>query len=93
MTGTDPSQLIAGVKGEKVAFRAFKMCYLNANRKGDEGVTIAIGFHQKWLEDQRRQGSKIDLIDVYCNALKFCADNNEGLQKLSLRDLQKAIME
>ena len=68
------------------------MCYVNANRKGDEGVTISIGFHQKWLAEQRRQGSSIELIDVYCNALKFCADNNENLHKLSLGDLQKAVM-
>jgi hypothetical protein len=91
-TGSDPSQLIAGVKSEKAAFRAFKMCYVNGNRKGDNGVTIAIGFHQKWIEDQRRQGSRIELIDVYCDALKFCADNNADLHKLSLADLQKAIM-
>lgn len=64
---------MAGVEGERVGFRAFKMCYMNANRKGDNGVTIAIGFHQKWLENQRQQGSSIELIDVYCNALKFCA--------------------
>lgn len=81
------------MKSEKASFRAFKMCYVNANRKGDKGVTISIGFHQKWLGDQRRQGSSIELIDVYCNALNFCADNNEGLHKLSLRDLQKAVME
>jgi hypothetical protein len=91
-TGTDPSQLIAGVKSEKVAFRAFKMCYVNANRKGDEGVTIAIGFHQKWLKDQRRQGSSVELIDVYCDALEFCAENHANLHKLSFEDLQKGVM-
>jgi hypothetical protein len=80
------------VKGEKVAVRAFKMCYVNANRKGDEGVTIAIGFHQQWLEEQRRQGSSIELIDVYCNALNFCAENNADLHRLSFKDLQEAIM-
>lgn len=68
------------------------MCYVNANRKGDDGVTIAIGFHQKWLEHQRRQGSSIELIDVYCDALKFCADNNKDLHQLTFGDLQKAVM-
>jgi hypothetical protein len=80
------------VKGEKVAFRAFKMCYVNANRKGDEGLTIAIGFHEQWLAEQRRQGSSVELIDVYCNALEFCAKNGADLHKLSLGDLQDAIM-
>lgn len=90
----DHSQLMTGVKSEKVAFRgAFKMCYMNVNRKGDKGVTITIEFHQKWLEDQRRQGSSIELIDVYCDALKFCADNNAALHKLLLADLQESIME
>lgn len=68
------------------------MCYVNANRKGADGVTIAIGFHQKWLAQQRQQGSTIELIDVYCNALKFCAENHADLQELSFGDLQEAIM-
>jgi hypothetical protein len=91
-TDGEPKQLIAGVKEEKAAFRAFKMCYVNANRKGDDGLTIAIGFHEQWLEEQRRQGSSVELIDVYCNALEFCAKNSAELHKLSLGDLQDAIM-
>lgn len=86
------NHLIAGIKSEKVAFRAFKMCYVNTNRKGAEGVNISIRFHLKWLEEQRRQGSKVDLVDIYSDALKFCAENHADLQKLSPRDLQKAIL-
>ena len=68
------------------------MNYVIANRKGDNGVTIAIVFHQRWLDSQRPRGSRIELIDVYCDALKFCADNNADLHKLSLADSQKAVM-
>lgn len=85
-------QLVAGVKDEKAAIQAFKMCYVNANRKGADGVTIAVGFHQKWLQDQRDRGCKIELMDIFCGALKFCADNHASLQELSLEDLQKAVL-
>jgi hypothetical protein len=83
---------VAGIKDEKVAMRAFKMCYVNANRKGENGVHVAIGLHQKWIEEQRQRGCKVELIDIFCEALKFCADNNASLQQLSLRDLQQAVL-
>jgi hypothetical protein len=85
-------QLVAGVKSEKVAIRACKMCFVNANRKGENGITVAIGIHQKWLNQQKTRGCKVELIDIFCDALKFCADKNASLQTLSLRDLQQAIL-
>lgn len=85
-------QLVADVKDERVAIQAFKMCYVNANRKGADGVTLAVGFHQKWLQDQKDRGCQIELMDIFCGALKFCADNHANLQELSLEDLQKAVL-
>ena len=91
--GTDGvGQLIAGVKAEALAIRASKMCLANANRKGIDGVNVAIGFHQQWLDDQRRRGSNIELIDIYVDALRFLAEKHEDLERLSLDDLQKAVM-
>ena len=85
-------QLVAAIKDEKVSVLACKMCSVNANRKGENGVHVAIGMHQKWIEEQRQQGCKVELIDIFCDALKFCADNNASLQKLCLRDLQQAVL-
>jgi hypothetical protein len=85
-------QLVAGIKDEQVSIRACKMCFANANRKGENGVAIAIGFHQKWLEEQKRKGCTAELVDVFCDALKFCAEKNASLEKLSLRDLQQAVL-
>jgi hypothetical protein len=84
--------LIAGITDEQVALRACKTCFVNANRKGANGVAVAIGFHQKWLDEQKRKGCTVELIDIFCEALKFCADNNASLQNLSLRDLQQAVL-
>jgi len=88
--GTD--QLIAGVKDESVSLRACKMCFANANRKGKNGVSVAIGFHQQWLDEQKRKGCTIELVDIFCKALRFCAENSDELQKLSLRDLQQTVL-
>jgi len=84
---------VAGIKDEKAAIRAFKMCYVNANRKGENGVHVAIGMHQQWIEEQRQQGCKVELVDIFCDALKFCAENNASLERLSLKDLQQAILQ
>lgn len=63
-----------------------------SNRKGESGVVVAIGFHPRWLDEQRRRGSKIELIDIFSDALKFCAENSDGLHELSMRDLQKVVL-
>ena len=85
-------ELIAGIKDEQVSLRACKMCFVNANRAGENGVAVAIGFHQKWLDEQKRLGCTVELLDIFCNALKFCAEKNASLEKLSLRDLQQAVL-
>ncbi|KAH9909149.1 hypothetical protein F4778DRAFT_776311 [Xylariomycetidae sp. FL2044] len=91
--GSSPKKLVAGIKGEKLAFRAVKMCYVLGTRKGAEGVQVAVGFHQKWLDDRRRRDCKVELIDVLSRALKFCAENHGSLEKLSLHDLQSAVFQ
>ncbi|KAK5081210.1 hypothetical protein LTR05_008004 [Lithohypha guttulata] len=84
--------IVTGVKGEAAAFQAFAMCYLNANRKGRDGVTIATGSHQKWLDNQRQRGSKVELIDICMAALKFFGDRAADLHGLLFRTLQQAVL-
>jgi hypothetical protein len=37
-------------------------------------------------------GYTIELLDIFCTALKFCAEKNASLERLSLRDLQQAVL-
>lgn len=62
------------------------------NFKGENGVIVAIAFHPQWLDEQKQRGSKVKLIDIFSDTLKFCAENNDGLHKLSLDDLRKAVL-
>ncbi|CAK1359052.1 Peroxisomal-coenzyme A synthetase [Cercospora beticola] len=83
--------LIAGVKAEAMSMRAFHMCFVNANRHGEDGATVAIGFHEKWLDEQRSNGCKVELVEICIKALRFVAENNSKLQELSLEDLRAAV--
>lgn len=66
---------------------------MNANRHGQDGVTVAIGFHEKWPEEQKSNGCKIELIEICIKALRFVAENNSKLQDLSFGDLGAAVLE
>ncbi|PPJ57874.1 hypothetical protein CBER1_00016 [Cercospora berteroae] len=83
--------LITGVKAEAMSMRAFHMCFVNANRHGQDGVTVAIGCHEKWLEEQKSNGCKVELVEICIKALRFVAENNSKLQELSFEDLRAAV--
>ena len=71
---------MTGTKDEKAAIRAFKMCYVNANRKGENSVHVAIGADQKRIGEQRQRGRKVEVVDIFCEALRFCAVLSTRLQ-------------
>ena len=83
--------LLTTVKDEKMAVRAYKMCFVNANRKGPNGVTVEMGFQRQWVEDRRRMGCRVELMDVFTGALKFFAERAGNVQGLSWADLETVV--
>lgn len=86
------TQLVIGEKAAKYTSQAAKMCFVSANRVGNTGVNIGIGFHKEWLKDRQDQGAKIELIDIYLRALEFCAKNYSRLSSISLSDIESVTL-
>lgn len=83
--------LITGIKAETMSTRAFRMCFVYPNRHRQDGVTVAIGFHEKWLDEQRSNGRKVETVEIHINALRFVAQNNSKLQELSFKYLRALV--
>jgi hypothetical protein len=82
--------LVAGFKGEGIDFRGFSMCYVCVNRKGSDGLKIAVGCHPRWLAEQQKKGSRVELVDVFARALGLVAGARGGrLCELALGDLER----
>ncbi|KAH8743037.1 hypothetical protein F5883DRAFT_594420 [Diaporthe sp. PMI_573] len=89
----DAGALFVGFKGEGIDFRGFSMCYICVNRKGPDGLKIAVGCHPKWLAEQQRNGSRVELVDVFSRALSLVLGGSGRLCDLALGDLEAASLE